>query len=111
MQRILIIKYFQLTLGSVCRVKQFSLGGKRLADGDEVETEVRKLLRQQSKHFYATSLDVLVKQWDKCINVCREIDVFSRLEYNMFYDLYPVVTYLQTLSLTILKSLIQSVSF
>jgi hypothetical protein len=26
-------------------------------------------LRHQSKDFYAASLDVLVKRWDKCINV------------------------------------------
>jgi hypothetical protein len=29
--------------------------------------------------------------------ICREIDVFSRFEYNMFYVLYPFVTYLLTL--------------
>jgi hypothetical protein len=40
------------TVGSVCRVKQFSLGGKRFVDEHEVETEVRKWLRQQSKDFY-----------------------------------------------------------
>jgi hypothetical protein len=37
--------------------------GKRLADDEEVETEARKWLRQQSKDFYAASF------WDKCINV------------------------------------------
>jgi hypothetical protein len=26
-------------------------------------------LRQQSKHFYATGFDALVKRWDKYINV------------------------------------------
>jgi hypothetical protein len=42
---------------------------KRFADDEEVETEVRKLLGQQSKDLYATGFDALVKQWDKCINV------------------------------------------
>jgi hypothetical protein len=42
---------------------------KRFADDEEVETEVRKWLRQQSKNFYAAGLDALVKRWDKCINV------------------------------------------
>jgi hypothetical protein len=42
--------------------------GKRFTD-EEVETEVRKLLRQQSKDFYAAGFDALVKRWDKCINV------------------------------------------
>jgi hypothetical protein len=53
---------------SVCRVKRFSRGGKRFAD-DEVETEVRKWLWQQSKKFYAVGFDALVKRRDKCINV------------------------------------------
>jgi hypothetical protein len=69
-------------VGSVCRVKRFSLGGKRFADDEEVEkfsqggsiisdddTEVRNSLRQQSKDFYAASFDALVKRWDKRINV------------------------------------------
>jgi hypothetical protein len=45
------------------------LGGKRFAGDVEVETEVRKWLRQKSKYFYAASFDTLVKRWDKCINV------------------------------------------
>jgi hypothetical protein len=39
------------------------------ADDEEVETEVRKWLRQQSKDFYIAGFDLLVKQWDRCINV------------------------------------------
>jgi hypothetical protein len=42
--------------------------GKRFSD-EEVETEVRKWLRQQSEDFYASGLDELVKRWDKCISV------------------------------------------
>jgi histone-lysine N-methyltransferase SETMAR len=42
------------------------LGGRRFADDEEVETKVR---RQESKDFYAASFDVVVIQWDKCINV------------------------------------------
>jgi hypothetical protein len=45
------------------------LGGKRFADDEEVETEVRKWLRQQSKDFCAAGFDALVKRWDKCISV------------------------------------------
>jgi hypothetical protein len=45
------------------------LSGKRIADDEEVETEVRKWLRQQSKNFCAEGFDSLVKRWDKCINV------------------------------------------
>jgi hypothetical protein len=52
MQRIFIKKCFLVTVGSVCHVKRFRLGGKRFAD-EEVETEVRKWLRQQSNDFCA----------------------------------------------------------
>jgi hypothetical protein len=62
MQRIFIKKYFLFTVGRVCRVKRFHLGGKSFADDEEVETEVRRWLRQQSKHFYAAGFDALVKR-------------------------------------------------
>jgi hypothetical protein len=42
---------------------------KVFADKGEIETDVRKWLRQQSKYFYAVGFDALVKRWDKCINV------------------------------------------
>jgi hypothetical protein len=45
------------------------LGEKPSADDEEVETEERKWLRQQSKDFYAARFDILVKRWDKCNNV------------------------------------------
>jgi hypothetical protein len=45
------------------------LGGKRFTDDEEVEMEVRKWLRQQSKDCYAVGFNALVKRWDKCINV------------------------------------------
>jgi hypothetical protein len=45
MQRIFVKKYVLFTVGSFCRVKRFSLGGKRFADDEVVETEMRKWLR------------------------------------------------------------------
>jgi hypothetical protein len=45
-------KCFLFMLESDCRVKRLHLGGKRIADDEEVETEVRKWLRQQSEDFY-----------------------------------------------------------
>jgi hypothetical protein len=56
-------------LGRVCRLKRFHLGRKRFAKDEEVETEVRKWLKQQTKYFYAASFDALVTRWDKCISV------------------------------------------
>jgi hypothetical protein len=46
-------------MGSVCRVKRFHLGGKGFADDEEIETEVRKVLRQKSKDFYAVGFDAM----------------------------------------------------
>jgi hypothetical protein len=45
------------------------MGDKYFADDEDVEAELRKWLRQQSKHFYAAGFDGRVKRWDKCINV------------------------------------------
>jgi hypothetical protein len=75
--------------GSVCHVKQFHLGGKHFTDNGEVETEVHKWLRQQSKDFCTAGFDALVKRWDKCINVGggyveKYMFVFPRFEYHMF---------------------------
>jgi hypothetical protein len=36
-------------------------------DEEEVETEVRKWLIQQSKEFYAAGFHALIKRWDKYI--------------------------------------------
>jgi hypothetical protein len=69
MQRIFIKKCFLFAVGSVRRVTGFHLRGKRFADDEEVETEMRSWLRQQSKGFYATDFDALATRWDKCISV------------------------------------------
>jgi hypothetical protein len=72
LQTIFIKKCFLFMVGSVCRMKQFTigsrnchLGGKCFTDDEEVE-EVWKWLRQQSKDFCAAGFDTLVKRWDKC---------------------------------------------
>jgi histone-lysine N-methyltransferase SETMAR len=67
------------------------LGGKGFAGDKEVETEVRKWLRQQSKDFYVAGFDALIKRWDKCINDggrCVEKYMFfpvSNITCFMFY--------------------------
>jgi hypothetical protein len=55
-------EYFLFMLERFCRVKQLHLGGKRFADDEEVETGMRKWLRQQSKDFCAAGFDALVKR-------------------------------------------------
>jgi hypothetical protein len=67
-------------------IKKYCLCGKRFADDEEVETEVRKWLRQESKDFCAEGFDALVKRWNKCINVGGgyvEKYFFSRFEYHV----------------------------
>jgi hypothetical protein len=69
MKKIFIKKYFLFTVGSVCRVKWFTTGSRNSLKDEEVEAEVRKWLRQQSKDFYAAGFDALVKRWNKYISV------------------------------------------
>jgi hypothetical protein len=69
MQRIFIKKCLLFILRSVFRVNRFNFGGKYFAHDEEVETEVRKWLTQQSENFYSSGFDAIVKQWDKCIEV------------------------------------------
>jgi hypothetical protein len=72
-------------LESVCRLKRFYLGGKYFVDDEEVETNVRKRLRQQSKDFHAADFGALIKS----------INVGGR--YVEKYVFYLFVTYLLTL--------------
>jgi hypothetical protein len=44
-------------------------GGDSFADDEEVETKLRKWLRQESKNFYAASFEALVKRLEKCVDV------------------------------------------
>jgi hypothetical protein len=100
MQMIFIKKGFLFTLGSVCRVKRFSIGGKRFADDEEVETEVRKWLRQQSKDFYAwfrRTCKAMRQVYQCWWRICREINVFPGSNITCVTFLYPFVVCLPTL--------------
>jgi hypothetical protein len=110
MKRTFLKKCFQFTVGSTCRVKRFTTGFRNsLKDVrksqmiPEQVALVRKWLRQESKDFYAACF--VVKQWDKSYQcwwrLCREMNVFPRFEYHMFYVLYIFVTYLLTLPPTL----------
>jgi hypothetical protein len=75
-------KYFLFTEGSVCRVKQFTIGGekrgKRFADDEEVEMELRKWLRQNLNlccGFRRTDKEVgqVYQCWWR---ICQVINVF-----------------------------------
>jgi hypothetical protein len=73
MQRIFIKKCFLFMVGSVCHVKRFTAqfrdSLKDVQKSPMMLDHVWKWLTQQSKDFYAVGFDILVKQWDKCINV------------------------------------------
>jgi histone-lysine N-methyltransferase SETMAR len=45
------------------------LGGRHFSDDEEVKTGGQKWLKQQAKDFYDAGFDILVKRWDKCIDV------------------------------------------
>jgi hypothetical protein len=66
-------KYFLFKVGSVCRVKRFTIGSRNSLKGfrkpQMMPHQVLKWLRQQSKDFYTAGFHALVKRWDKCINV------------------------------------------
>jgi hypothetical protein len=97
---------FVFTVGSVCRVKLFTTGSrnslKDVRNPQMLPHRVRKWLRQQSKDFYVARFDAPLKRWDMCTNVGggggREINIFPRFEYHMYYILYPFATYLLTVS-------------
>jgi hypothetical protein len=71
MQRIFVKKCFQITVGSVCRVKRLTTGSryslKDVHKSQVMPDQVRKWMRQQSRDSYTAGLDALVKRWDKCI--------------------------------------------
>jgi hypothetical protein len=66
LQRIFIEKYFLFTVGSVCRVKRFTIWSinslKDVQKSQMMPDQVWKGLRQQSKDFYAAGFDTLVKR-------------------------------------------------
>jgi hypothetical protein len=101
MHWIFIKKYFLFTVGSVCRVKGFTTGSRNSLK-DVRKSQVRKWLRQQFKTFLCCGFRRTGKAMGQAYQcwwrICREINVFvSRLEYHIFYVLYPFVTYLMTL--------------
>jgi hypothetical protein len=62
MQRIFIKKCFLFMVGSVCCIKQFTPGSRTSLKNEQVEMEVQKWLRRQSKDFYAVGFDASVKR-------------------------------------------------
>jgi hypothetical protein len=75
------------------------IGGKRFAEDGEVETEVRKWLRQLLKGFYAVVFNSLIKkvmgQEYRCWRICQEINVV--FQASIWRVLYPFVTCLLSL--------------
>jgi hypothetical protein len=57
-------------VGRVCCIKWLHLGGKHYSDDEEVETKVRKWLRQKSKNFYAAGFDALRQVYQCWWRIC-----------------------------------------
>jgi hypothetical protein len=88
---------FLFTVGNICRVRRSCLGDKRFADDEELETEVRKWLRQRqeismlrvSTHYKCdgTSLSMLVEDISR--NKCFfHIQISHVLRFISICDLF-----------------------
>jgi hypothetical protein len=73
-------------------------GGRRFADGEEVETE-RKWLRQQSKDFCAAGFDALLRRVGTSVSVLVEDMLRNKWSFHVriSHVLHPFVTYLLSL--------------
>jgi hypothetical protein len=71
MQSMFINKCFLFMVGSVCHVNRYTNGLRNSLKEEEIETEVHKWPRQQSKYLCTVGFDALVKRWDKCTIVGR----------------------------------------
>jgi hypothetical protein len=88
-------------VGSVCRIKRFThrwqtfLWWRRGWNGGAAvaKTAIKRLLCYGFRHTGKAMEQVYQCWW----RICREISVFSRFWYHMYYVLYPVVAYLPTL--------------
>jgi hypothetical protein len=100
MQRIFIKKYFLFTVGSVCRVRVFTILSKESLEDEKFEMEVRKWPRQQSKDFFAVGFYAVVMRWDMCISMLNNKCFFQvRMSHLRYISI--CVTYLLTLPRTL----------
>jgi hypothetical protein len=104
MKRIFTKKYFLFTFGSVCRVKRFTTGSRKV---ENISLMMKRLKRRcgigwhnSQKLLFCTfrrtgkAMGKVFQCWRR---ICREINVFPRFEYHIFYVLYQLVNYLLTL--------------
>jgi hypothetical protein len=96
-----IKKCFLFTLGSVCGVKRFTIGWQTFCwwrrgwnGGAEVAEITAKRLLCCGFRRTGKAMGQVYQCWWR---ICREINVFPRFEYHVFYVLYPFGTYLLTL--------------
>jgi hypothetical protein len=75
-------------------VDEFSLGRSKVAD----DARPGKEMAEATFILWVSTTGKAMGQVYQCWwRNCRDIDVFSRFEYHIFYILYPFVTYLLTL--------------
>jgi hypothetical protein len=101
MQSMFMKKCLLYTVGSVRRLKRFTIGWQIFVDDEAVETKVRKWLRRRSKKllccWFRRTGKAMGQVYQCWWRICRDINIFFRFEYHIFYVLYPFVTYLLTL--------------
>jgi hypothetical protein len=82
-------------------VEKFSHGRSKVADDARPRAEVAETTVNRHLCCEFRRTGKVVGQVYQCWRrICREIHVFARFEYHMFYVLYPFVTYLLTLPLS-----------
>jgi hypothetical protein len=89
-------------VGSVCHVKQFTIGYRHCLKGCNGGAEVpgttaKKLLCYRFRYTSKAMGQVCQCWW----RMYQEMNVFSRFKYHMLYILFPFVSYLLTLPHTI----------
>jgi hypothetical protein len=78
-------------------VEKFSQGRSKNADDARPAAEVAEITVERLLCCGFQRIDKAMGQVYQCWwRICREINVFSRYEYHMFYVLYLFVTYLLT---------------
>jgi hypothetical protein len=82
-------------------VEKFSQGRSKIADDAGPDADVAETIVEETS-FYEAGFDALVKQRETSVSMLVEdmsrnkCFLFLRLEYHMFYVLYPFVAYLLT---------------
>jgi hypothetical protein len=99
--KMLITECFLFTVGRDCRVKRFTTGWQMFRWWRKVWKEGAKVAQTTVERILCSGFrrtgNAMGQVYQCWWRICREINVFPRFEYHMFYVLYLFVTYILTL--------------